>query len=65
MSRDCHMFTVLLPFCGIVLLQSIDQMFVRRDADLAKFAIESKSTPVQRYKVQKFIQSDSVSLFLF
>ena len=65
MSRDCHMFTVLLPFCGIVLLQSIDQMFVRRDADLAKVAIESKRTPVQRYKVQKFIQSDSVSLFLF
>ena len=67
---------VLSPVCGIVLSQIVDQIFVRRDSGQAEVATESKrnvltfpcgikpcNAPMQRYKVRKFIQSNSVSLF--
>ena len=62
-TRLSHVYSSL-PVCGIVLLQIVNQTFVRRNAGPVKVAIESKSTPVQRYNVRKFIQSDSVILFL-
>ena len=74
---QCHETVTYVFHSSLAGWKMVEQTFVRRDAGPAKVAIESKrnvltfpcgikpySTPVQRYKVWTFIQSDSVSLCL-